>query len=122
MQDVYLKLNPGFHIKSSIQREEDSCYQVIGLKKEIHKVLLLSVSFYGAETWTLLKVDQKLLKSFKMWCWRKMEKISWTDRVRNELLQRFKEKRNILQKKGRLTVWITVLVGTAFEFKLLKER
>jgi hypothetical protein len=26
------------------------------------------------------------------------------------------------KKKGRLTVWITVLVGTAFEFKLLKER
>jgi hypothetical protein len=59
MQDVYLKLNPGFHIKSSTQREEDSCYQVIGLKKETHNVLLLSVSFCGAETWTLLKVDQK---------------------------------------------------------------
>lgn len=59
MQDICVKLNPGFHIESSIQREEDSSYQVIGLKKETHKVLLLSVSFYGAETWTLLKVDQK---------------------------------------------------------------
>jgi hypothetical protein len=50
-----------------------------------------------------------------MWCWRKMEKISWTDRVRNEVLQRVKEERNILKKKkGRITVWITVFVGTAF--------
>ena len=30
-----------------------------------------------------------------------MEKISWTDRVRNEVLQRVKEKRNILHKVTR---------------------
>jgi hypothetical protein len=32
-----------------------------------------------------------------MWRWRRMEKISWTDRVRNEeVLHRVKEERNIL--------------------------
>jgi hypothetical protein len=40
-------------------------------------------SLYGAETWTLRTVDQKHLESFEMWCWRTMEKISWTDHVRN---------------------------------------
>jgi hypothetical protein len=39
---------------------------------------------YGAENWTLRKVDQKYLASFEMWCWRRIEKISWTDRVTNE--------------------------------------
>jgi hypothetical protein len=29
-------------------------------------------------------LDQKYLESFEMWCWRRMEKISWTDRVNNE--------------------------------------
>ena len=29
-------------------------------------------------------VDHKHLESFKMWCWKRMEKISWTDHVRNE--------------------------------------
>jgi hypothetical protein len=29
-------------------------------------------------------LDQKHLESFEMWCWRRMEKISWTDHVRNE--------------------------------------
>jgi hypothetical protein len=43
-----------------------------------------SVALYGAEIWTLRKVDQKNLKSFEMWCWRRMEKIKWTDHVRNE--------------------------------------
>ena len=32
-----------------------------------------------------------------MWCWRRMEKISWTDRVKSEeVLQRVKEERSIL--------------------------
>jgi hypothetical protein len=52
---------------------------------------------YGAETWTLRKVDQKYLESFEMWCWRRAEKISCTDRVRNEdVLHSVKEERNIL--------------------------
>jgi hypothetical protein len=51
---------------------------------------------YGAETWTLRKVDQKYLESFEMWCWRRME-ISWTEHVRNEeVLHTVKKDRNIL--------------------------
>jgi hypothetical protein len=63
---------------------------------------------YGAETWTLRKVDQKYLESFEMWCWRRMEKISWTDRVRNEeVLHRVKEERNIVHTiKRRKANWI----------------
>jgi hypothetical protein len=48
--------------------------------------------------WTLQAVDQKLLESFEMWCWRRMEKISWTDHVRNDVLLRGKEWRNILHE------------------------
>jgi hypothetical protein len=34
--------------------------------------------------------------TFEMWCWRRMEKISWTDHVRTEeVLLRVKEQRNI---------------------------
>jgi hypothetical protein len=34
-----------------------------------------------------------------MWCWRRMEKVSWTDHVRNEeVLLRVKEQRNILHE------------------------
>jgi hypothetical protein len=34
-----------------------------------------------------------------MWCWRRMEKISWAEHVRNEdVLLRVKEQRNILHE------------------------
>jgi hypothetical protein len=41
-----------------------------------------------------------------MWCWKRMENISWTDRVRNEeVLHTFKEERNSLHtiKKSKAT-------------------
>jgi hypothetical protein len=40
--------------------------------------------------------DHKYPKSFEMWFGREMEKISWTDRVEYEVLQRVTEERNIL--------------------------
>jgi len=56
-----------------------------------------SIASYGAENWTLREVDQKYLERSEMWCWRRMRKITWTDRVRNEvMLQRVKEDRNVL--------------------------
>jgi hypothetical protein len=47
--------------KSSIQQEESSFHQEIGLtfNEEIVKCYILSIALYGAETWTLGKVDQK---------------------------------------------------------------
>jgi hypothetical protein len=40
-----------------------------------------------------------VLESFEMWCWRRMEKINWTDHVRNEeVLLRVKKQRNIIHE------------------------
>ena len=61
-----------------------------------------------AEVWTLRAADQKYLESFEMWCWRRMEKISWIDHVRNEdVLLRVNE-------NGRLIGLATSYVETAF--------
>jgi hypothetical protein len=50
---------------------------------------------------------QKYLESFEMRCWRRMEKISWTDRVINEVSHSVKEEVNILQTmKTRKVNWI----------------
>jgi hypothetical protein len=78
------------------------------LRKKLVKCYVWSIALYGAETWTLRAVDQKHLESFKMWCWRRMEKISSTDHVRNEdVLLRVKEQRNIVQEiRKRKTKWI----------------
>ena len=78
------------------------------LRNKQAKCNIWSITLYGAETWTLRAVDQKRLGSFEMRCWRRMEKISWTDHVRNEEeLLRVKEHRNILYEiSKRKANWI----------------
>ena len=56
---------------------------------------------YGAETWTIRIVDEKYLGSFGMWRLR-IEKISWSDLVRNEeVLQSVKKERTVLHTINR---------------------
>ena len=78
-----------------------------GLLSEVYKqiFLLLSVIFHCCSH---RAADQKHLESFEMWCWRRMEKISWTDHVRNEeVLLRVNEQRNILHEiMKRKANWI----------------
>jgi len=69
-------------------------------KKQVLSILSMCLYFRA--------VDQKHLESFEMLCWRRMEKISWTDHVRNEeLLLRVKEQTNILHEiSKRKDNWI----------------
>ena len=71
---------------------------------------------YSVGTGTLQKEDQKNLARYEMRCWRRTEKITWTDRVRNEVLRRVKEERNVIHmmKEGRMTRTFTYCVGTTF--------
>jgi len=77
------------------------------------------MALYGAETWTLGAADQKYLGSFEMWCWRRMEKISWTYHVRNEdVLLRVNEQRNILHEiRKRKDNWIGHVLRRNFLLK-----
>jgi len=55
------------------------------------------MTLIDAKTWTRQKIGAVMSKRSGMWCLRRMEKISWTDHVRNEeVLHRVKEERNIL--------------------------
>ena len=74
----------------------------------VYIYIYIYIGLYGAETWTLRAADQKYLESFEMWCWKRIEKVSWTDHVRNEeVLLRVNEHRNILQEiRKRKANWI----------------
>jgi len=97
MQNVHVKLNPGlpWQRQHSTRRLFTSKLD-LNLRKKLVKCCIWSLALYIAETSTLQKKD-KYLGSFQMWCWRRMEKNSCTNRVKNkEVLQRDKKERNIL--------------------------
>jgi hypothetical protein len=79
----------------------------LNLRKKLVKCCMWSLALCGAGSWTLRKVNQKYLEMFEMWCWGMIEKICWTDLVRNEkLLHKVKEQKCVLykvkEKGGRL--------------------
>jgi len=52
------------------------------LKKRIIKRLVWSVATYAVETWILREVDRKKIEASEVWIWRRMEKISWRDKIK----------------------------------------
>ena len=93
MQNVHVELNRGlpWQKQNSARRRIFTSNLV---KKKQENCYIWSIVFYGAETWTLRKVDKKYLER----CWRKVVKLIWTDLVRNEeILHRVEEERNILR-------------------------
>ncbi|KAJ4436680.1 hypothetical protein ANN_16811 [Periplaneta americana] len=62
------------------------------------KCFVWSVALYGAETWTLRQNEEKRIDAFEMWIWRRMERVKWTDRIRNEaVLEKVGEERMMLK-------------------------
>jgi hypothetical protein len=100
MQNVHVKFHPELSRKQTAFKKKAffTSKLDLNLRKLLAKCYIWSIAFYGAETWKLRKVDQKYLGRFEMWCWRRMEKISWTDRLRSEgVLHGVKEGRNALR-------------------------
>ena len=125
-KDVHGKLHAGLPWQKHISTRKRlfTSKLDLSLRKKLSKVLHLEIALHAAETWTLRKVYEKYLESFEMWRWRKIEKISWTDHVRNEeVLYRVKGERHILQTmKKRLTRLVASCIGTAIKNTLLRDR
>ena len=78
------------------------------IKKKLIKSCIWSVVLFGSETWTLGKNEEGVVNVFETWCWRRMLKIKWKDRITNEAVsQRAKEERLLLRiLKNRCLSWI----------------
>ena len=56
------------------------------------KVLHLEYRFVWCRNLNTSESRSQIPDNFEMWCWRRIEKISWTDRLSNEeILNRFQE-------------------------------
>ena len=53
-------------------------------RKRIIKAYVWSTLLYGCETWTITTRNMTKLQSFEMWAYRKMMKLSWSEKKTNE--------------------------------------
>ena len=59
------------------------------VKQRILQCYVFSVLTYAAETWTMNKRAWKYIKAFELWCYRRILKVSWKDKITNkEILKR----------------------------------
>src|SRR5688572_23208644 len=82
-------------------------------KIKIVKTLVWTTLLYGSETWTLRKEDILKLEALEMRLWRRMEKISWTDKVTQEdVLRRVGiERQPIYMLRSSKKSWIGHVLG-----------
>jgi hypothetical protein len=95
------------------------------LRKKLVNCYIWTIALYGAETWTLWAVYQKHVESFEMWCWRRIEKMNWTDYVRMKNYYPESRSGGISYMKyvnGRRTGLFIFCVETTFYNGLLNER
>ena len=51
-------------------------------------VMVFPVVIYGCESWTIKKAECWRIDAFKLWCWRRLLRISWTARRSNQSILR----------------------------------
>ena len=39
---------------------------------------------YGCEGWTIKKTEHQRIDVFELWCWRRLLRVSWTERRSNQ--------------------------------------
>ena len=49
-------------------------------KVRLVKVMVFPVVIYGCESWTVKKAECQRIDAFKLWHWRRLLRVSWTER------------------------------------------
>ena len=57
---------------------------ILPIKVHILKAMVFPIVMYGSESWTLKKADRQRINAFKLWCWCRLLRLSWTARRSNQ--------------------------------------
>ena len=48
--------------------------------------MVFPVVMCGCESWTVKKAERRRLDTFELWCWRRLLRVSWTERRSNQCI------------------------------------
>ena len=48
------------------------------------KTMVFPVVIYGCESWTIKKVEHRIIDAFELWCWKRLLRVPWTARRSNQ--------------------------------------
>ena len=47
-------------------------------------IFLVSKVMYGCESWIIKKIVHQIIGVYKLWCWRRLLRVPWTERRSNQ--------------------------------------
>ena len=59
------------------------------------------MALYDPETWKLRNLKWKYLESFEIWCWTRVEKIKWAEKVTLKNRRRYWELKEEAEDRNR---------------------
>ena len=62
----------------------------ITLLTKVHlvKAIVFLVVIYGCESWTIKRVEHRIIDAFELWFWRRLLRVPWTTRRSNQSILR----------------------------------
>ena len=57
-------------------------------KVRLVKAMVFPVVMYGCKSWTIKKAECQRIDVFKLWCWRRLLRVSWAARRSNQSIQK----------------------------------
>lgn len=88
------KARSTFNQMSAVFKSHDLTLET---KIRLLRCYVYSVLLYGVETWTMRDETEKRLEAFELWLYRRILKISWTEKITNvEVLKRMNTKPELL--------------------------
>ena len=53
-------------------------------KVHIVKAMVFPVVMYECDSWIIKKAEHQRINAFELWCWRRLLRVSWTERRSNQ--------------------------------------
>ena len=53
-------------------------------KVHLVEAMVFPVVMYGCESWTIKKAECRRINAFELWCWRRLLRVPWTQRISNQ--------------------------------------
>ena len=56
----------------------------LSTKVRLVKAMVFLVVIYGCESWTIKKAEHRRIDAFKLWYWKRLFRVLWTERRSNQ--------------------------------------
>ena len=75
-------LNPSPHLHQTSYRSFSLLVAMYGCD------VMFPVVMHGCESWTINKAEHQRIDAFQLWCWRRLLRVPWTERISNQSILR----------------------------------